>query len=107
LLIYLSVVVDDLDIECIASIPTKTEAPLIVHPDAVLPFATALQGFEPVARRHPQIIQPSCLVQVQQFPSCGSFERAEPTNRFIIEESLCVFALEGADQCAASVSRIA
>jgi hypothetical protein len=43
--------------------PSKTDPPLLVDPDAVLPASIALQGFEPIARRHPQIAQRPRLIQ--------------------------------------------
>jgi hypothetical protein len=39
--------------------PSKTEPPLIVDADAVLTGPITFQCLEPVAWRHPQIIQPS------------------------------------------------
>jgi len=35
------------------SCPSKTNAPLIIDADAVLPVAVALQYFDAIARRHP------------------------------------------------------
>ena len=37
--------------------PAKADAPLIIDADAVLAEAVALQRFEAISRRHPQIIQ--------------------------------------------------
>jgi len=52
-LIVSSVIVDNLDVEGIAPMPSKTNTPLIVDPDAVPTLAAAFQGFESVARWHP------------------------------------------------------
>jgi hypothetical protein len=51
--------VDDLDVfsECVR--PAKTNTKLIVHTDAVLADAIALQRLQPIAGRYPQIIQVS------------------------------------------------
>ena len=51
--------------------PHKTDTPLIVDADAVLPFSIILQCFEPVGRRYPQIIERLRLVQHEQLPQGG------------------------------------
>jgi len=43
-------VVYDLDIERIAGIPPKADAPLVVDPNAVLPGPVASEAFEPIRR---------------------------------------------------------
>jgi len=43
-----SVAIDDLHVVGVTIGPSETDAPLVVDPDAVLAFAAALQGFEPV-----------------------------------------------------------
>jgi hypothetical protein len=45
-----SVVVDDFNVVGVAVNPAETDAPLIVDADAVLAFALALQGFQPIGR---------------------------------------------------------
>jgi hypothetical protein len=47
-------------------IPNKTDAPLIVDPDRMLPLAIGSQSFEAIARRHAQIGQRSRLIQKTQ-----------------------------------------
>jgi hypothetical protein len=37
--------------------PAKTDTPLIVDANTVLTSSIAFQGFQPVSRRHPQVIQ--------------------------------------------------
>jgi len=53
------VIIDNLDVRrARRSIrPLKTDAPLIVDPDAVLPFSIALQRFEPIAGQRRQIME--------------------------------------------------
>jgi hypothetical protein len=41
--------------------PAKADPPLIIGPDTVLPLPISLQGFEPVARRHPEVFQATGL----------------------------------------------
>ena len=50
-----SVVVDDLDVVCVAIAPTKADAPLIVDTDAVLAGTVALELLQAVTRRHSQV----------------------------------------------------
>jgi hypothetical protein len=44
-------VVDDLNVKGIILIPTKTKAPLVINPDAVLAYTVAFQGFKMISRR--------------------------------------------------------
>ena len=47
----MSVIIGDLDIACASFIPNETNAPLIVDPDAMLPFAIPFQGFQAIVLR--------------------------------------------------------
>ena len=49
------------------SCPYKTDAPLIVNANAVLPFSIVFQCFEPIGRRNSQVIQHLRFVQHEQF----------------------------------------
>jgi hypothetical protein len=51
--------------------PSKTDPPPLVDADAVLAAPLALQRFEPIAGRHPEIIQRSRLVQHTQLAQGG------------------------------------
>jgi len=51
---YISV--RDFHIMCVAVLPQKTCAPLVVDPDAPLPFVVSRQLFQSVPRRNAQII---------------------------------------------------
>jgi hypothetical protein len=53
----LLVVVDDLDVFRARWGPDEADTPLLVDPDAVLPDAVALEGFEPVPGRDFEVIQ--------------------------------------------------
>jgi hypothetical protein len=50
-----SVIIHNFYIPCRRPAPLKAYPPLIVDADAVLSMSVAMQGFEPIARRHPQI----------------------------------------------------
>jgi hypothetical protein len=48
---FLSMIVNNLDIERSRVFPAKTDAPLIVDTDAVLSGPAAAQGVQPIVRR--------------------------------------------------------
>ena len=60
-------VIDDLNLVRVSVAPDKADAPLVVDADAVRSGSSALEGFEPVTRRHPQILQMFRLVEPDQF----------------------------------------
>jgi hypothetical protein len=62
------VIVDDLSIMRIAVRPPKTDTILVVHPNAVLPFAVILQRFQPIPRRHGKIVQLQRGIQNRKLP---------------------------------------
>ena len=59
-------VIDEFDFMCVAIMPTKADSVLVIHANAELPRAIALELLEPVARRHAQIHQVHCLVQIRE-----------------------------------------
>jgi hypothetical protein len=61
------VIIDDLDIEYVAILEVETNTPLVVHPDAPLPFAISPQGFQTTARWRAKKIQRGRRVQLRQF----------------------------------------
>jgi len=56
------VIVHDFHIPRRSLTPFKAYPPLIVDADAVLATPVAVQSFEPIARRHPQIVKRLCRV---------------------------------------------
>ena len=105
MLIFPSVIVDDLDVECLASTPKKTNAPSIVDANTVLTLAAAFQSFESIPWRDSQIIQPPCLMQIQELSPGDPLEHSKSANRLIIEERFGISALERADHVEISLSR--
>ena len=96
----LPVVIDDFDIVRITFSPFKTDAPLVIDPDAMLSFAVALQGLQPVAWRHPQVLQTEGAMQVKQFAPCHPFDITEPADVPVIEQRFSVSATERPDHMA-------
>jgi hypothetical protein len=62
-------VVHDLNVLSTYSRPAEANPELIVNTDAILPGAIALERFEPIARRHPEILEPSCDLQLPKLAS--------------------------------------
>jgi hypothetical protein len=61
-------IVLDADFIRMAALPSKRDAVLVVHADAVPPGLVSLQGLQPIPGRHQQIIEPSGGVQQLQLP---------------------------------------
>jgi hypothetical protein len=61
-----SVIVRNFNLLRVAVAPFKTNPPLVIDADAVLAFAPAFQGFQPVARRHGQVMQRPRAVDIFQ-----------------------------------------
>ena len=57
----------DFNVFGIAIHPDKTDAPLVVDPDAVLSFPVPMQCFQSVRRRYAQVVQRSSIVSHSEF----------------------------------------
>ena len=55
--IFESVIVDNLDRACVAIIPDKANAPLVIYANAPLAPTFALQSFEAIRRGYAQILK--------------------------------------------------
>jgi hypothetical protein len=65
-----SVVVFDPDMLRTRVGPSKTDTVLIVDADAVLAFAISLQGLESIARRIPQVVEATRVVERVELSTC-------------------------------------
>ena len=65
---------DDFHVVGVTLDPSKTDAPLIVDPDAVLAFAIALEGFESIGRWNTQIIQHGGVPEHTQLATCHGLD---------------------------------
>ena len=90
-------IVDDLNVVCVAILPGKTDPPSIVYANTVASSPVALQRFQPVARR-PKVGKFPRLMQEQQFSSGNALDRLKPLDRLIVEQLRGVGAGKGADQ---------
>jgi hypothetical protein len=96
-------VINYLDIVSVAPVPTETESPLIIDPNAVLALARAAQFFEPIARRNPQVLDRSGIVQHDELTTSGLFDSAKTCGTSPIEERLGVLASKRSDHANAVV----
>ena len=53
---FLLVIIDNLDIKRVLTIPSETNPILIIDPNTVLTFAISLQGLKPISRGLSQIV---------------------------------------------------
>jgi len=90
-------VVEDFHVLGRAFPPDKADPPLVVDPDAVLTPAVAFQGFQPVPRRHLEILKGLGRVDHLQLPARNRFNRPEPPDGLPLKQPLGVLAAEGAD----------
>jgi hypothetical protein len=96
-MLFLSVVIHDLDVMRITGLPREAHPPLVVDPDTVLPFAIALQRFEVVAWVRLQVLESASPVQVQELPTGSPFDGPETPDRNVIEERLDIQVAKGAN----------
>ena len=73
-LLFLVVVVHDLNLVGTVDLPDEAHPPLVVDTDAVLAFAVILQGLQVVARWNTQVIKHHHSVQLQQLAPCNPLE---------------------------------
>jgi hypothetical protein len=90
-------VVDDLNIVNAVRLPSETNAPLIVHSDAVLTFAITLQCLKPVSRRDTQASELCGSVNLQQLPSGRSLDVTKSSNGPTVEQRFGIGTGERAD----------
>ena len=57
-------IVDYLDIECIAAFQPKTQSPLVVDTHAILAFTITVKLFQPIARRSLHVVKPCCQIEL-------------------------------------------
>jgi len=76
--------------------PDKTDSPLIIDPNRVLPFPIASQCFQLISRRRSQHAQLRRSVKLEQFPQGDPLNGTEPPAVVIVNELLS-FLRQAAD----------
>ena len=90
-------VIDDFNVLRSLQAPNKTQPPLVVDPDAVLPFTAPSQRLKAIARNTSQIVETRCRLKPRQ-PGPGlRFNRPELSGGNPTCQALGLGASEGLD----------
>src|SRR5512143_61432 len=94
----LLVIVDDLDVICIALVPPGAHSPLVVDTYAVLPRTISGQPFESVARRHAQVPERGGCVDLAELSQRDALDHLRQLpDGLAAEEALGVLVPEAAN----------
>lgn len=94
---YTSVIVHNLDVECITILPDKTYSPLIIDANTVLSSPVAPECLQPITGWHPQVLEPDCSMQVKQPSARHTFDSSILQYELIVEQRLGILTAEGAN----------
>ena len=70
-------IIDNLNIICVTSLPLEAYAPLVIHPYAVLSLPSSFQRFQPVARRNLERLDIDSSIDHIQFAQYDPFNITE------------------------------
>jgi hypothetical protein len=87
-------IVHDLDIRCARWRPTEADPELIVHSDAMLPFAVTLECLESIPRWNAKILKPPRDLQLSQLTPGHGLNLLESPDPLTTRERLRVCAPE-------------
>jgi len=87
-------VINNFDFLCVSVVPDKTEAILIIDPDAELSNPVTQHGLETITWWYPQIVKASGNLQLSDFPYCYALNTGEPANVQSFCQPFGVFAFE-------------
>ena len=90
-------VVRDLHIVNVALRPAEADPVLIIDPDTVPTFPLALQYFQAVTRRRPQVIQASGGIEVHELPECEVRDLVPLPNWALLKDCLGIGIAECPD----------
>jgi len=91
------VIIHDFDLVRVALAPYETYPPLVINPNAVLPFSVSAQAFQPIPRWRGQIAESRGEMQLLKLSPGNALNRLKPAHRFSLEEPFCIGATEGAN----------
>jgi hypothetical protein len=93
-----SVIVDDCHVVRIRAVPSEAHPPLVIDSNTVLPLSIAAKFLQPIARRHPQLVERFRRVDGDELTEHDAPEiRREPPDRFSGKQPLGVAIAEGLD----------
>ncbi len=87
-------IIDNLDVLHTGNRPTKADAILFVHTDAVLAFPAAFECLEGIARWDAKIAETTDDLKLTQLPSRDRLDAPEPPNSLAVGEGFGVGATE-------------
>jgi hypothetical protein len=93
-----SVVVSNLNIECVPVFPAKADTVLIVNADAILSGTIAFQCFQPVRWRRRQVSKLIRAIDLNQSSQRHSRNLLKSPDALLMEDRLRVFIAKGANQ---------
>ena len=90
-------VVHNFDFVSVSIAPHKADPPLIVNPNAVLPFPLPVQGFQAIASRRSQIGEIRGDMYLVKFPPRDALDGLEPPCGFPLKDVFSIGVAEGPD----------
>ena len=90
-------IIDDLNVKCVALPPPERDPPLVVDPDAEAAGAVAFQLLQPVTGWHEQILETPRGIQEEQLPPRRPLHGLKTGDGFIVEQPFGVATPEGLD----------
>jgi hypothetical protein len=82
------VIVNNFHTKNLATLPAKTDPPLIIDADAVLTLPLALQRLQSIPGRDTKITETHGSMQIQEFPSCDPFDVSETSDIPVVKQCL-------------------
>jgi len=70
MVVSLSVIVCNLNVECIVVFPSETDSPLQIDPDAALPFPVSSELLKAVAGRDAKVVDANGPMDQNQLAQC-------------------------------------
>jgi hypothetical protein len=93
-----SAIVDDFTVVRIRAFPSEAHPPLVIHSNTVLPLSIAAKFLQPIARRHPQVVERFRRVDGDELTKHDAAEISrEPPDRLSREQPFGIAIAEGLD----------
>ena len=92
-----SVIIGDFDFIRSVSLPEKTNSPLIIDPDAVLPDSICSQHLQPVSWWGTQVLEIRRVIEHREFPLSNLLEAGEFPDHLSRKELLRLFVPKTSD----------
>jgi len=84
------VIIDNFNVVGVTVAPDETQPPLIVDPNAVLPFSIAVQSFKTIGGWRSQVSEFGCAVHLPQLAPDHVLHRLKSTARLSAMQSLSI-----------------